>query len=324
MKFYLRIPAAIIVLLVCCTLASSVQAGATGPQIINWVKNNPCVDIDEYTGGKHSFPVITCESYKGAASSIRLLIPEWKSNPEYHMVGEPFYLGIGQHLNAAGIAFPTNTLIWNEKVKINNFQIKMRSVPIQPQPDLDFNGIFAHDPRMDTTMTVVREPGGVSKPEVYSGWDIEDENLRIFYPPGHNKYIDTIMMSLIARKSSYHAKDPATYLGEPAYRLEVTSYYRIDVEVSWSSHQFWVEDIDTVCVSGPTGGGVYNCTLNDGTWGHYTTVDNSDWGVFQAGHNGGWQTEYFFNTKLVRWPDNTNHDHIPILVFQSQPLLQKP
>jgi len=29
-------------------------------------------------------------------------------------------------------------------------------------------------------------------------------------------------------------------------------------------------------------------------------------------------------TDKVRWPDGTIHDHIPVLIYQSQPLLQKP
>lgn len=317
MKHYLRIPAIILVILASCTLASSVEAGATADQILNVLKTNPCISTIQSSGGTFSYPRVTCNSYKGASSYINLPVPEWVTEPEYHLVGESFYLGFEPYLGSADFSFPLYRLTWNEKIKVNNFRVELKSIAHQPNPKLAFNGTLAHDASMDTTMTIMRKPLDTAKPSLRSvdGW------LSQYYE-GHN--IDTLLMSLFARKSSYHAENPTTYLGEPAYRLEVTSWYRIEARVSWSSYQEWVVDFDTVCVSGPTSSGIYNCTLNDGTPGHFTTVDNSHWGVQRSGHNGGWQTIGIYSTKLVHWPDNRNHDHIPILVFQSQPLLQKP
>jgi hypothetical protein len=317
MKIYLRIPAIILVVLVCCTLASSVQAGATADQILNAAKNNPCISMSSSGGGTFSYPRVTCNSYKGARSYINLPIPQWVTDPEYHLVGETFYLGFEPYLGSADLSFPIYRLTWNEKLRINNFQVKLKSIAHKPDTwDVDFNGVLGHDSSMATTMTIIRPPDAPMPPlRSVDGWFSN-------YYEGNN--IDTLMLSLFARKSSYHAENPTTYKGEPAYRLEVTSWYRIDVQVSWSSHQYWIVDFDQVCVSGPTGGGIYNCTLSDGTAGHYITVDNSHWGSEQGGHTGGWQTVYFISTKLVRWPDNRNYDHVPILVFQSQPLLQKP
>ncbi|HDN04996.1 MAG TPA: hypothetical protein ENF27_03570 [Chloroflexi bacterium] len=317
MKIYLRIPAIILVLLVCCTLVSSVQAGATADQIINALKTNPCVSTTQNSGGTFSYPRITCNSYKGASSYINLPIPIWVTDPEYHFVGESFYLGFEPYLGSADFSFPLNSLTWNEKVRINNFRVELKSIAYQPNTTLDFNGVLAHDASMDTTMTIMRKPSDTPEPSLRSvdGWPTQ-------YYEGNN--IDTLMMSLFARKSSYHAENPTTYQGEPAYRLQVTSYYRIDARVSWSSHQYWEEVYNTVCVPGPSGSGIYNCTLNDGTPGHLITVDNSHWDPPQGGHTGEWLTIGIYSTKLVRWPDNRNHDHVPILVFQSQPLLQKP
>jgi len=244
----------------------------------------------------------------------------WVTEPEYPMVGEPFYLGFEPYQGSADFSFPFYNLIWNEKVRVNNFQVELKSVAIQPIPELAFNGVLAHDTSMDTTITVKKKPAGAAEPPLRSVdvWPTQ-------YYEGQN--IDTLMMSLFARKSSYHADGPTTFLGEPAYRLQVTSFYRIDARVSWKSYNYWQEEFNTVCVPGPTGGGIYNCSLFDGTPGHFTTVDNSHWGSPQGGYNpgkDGWQTIGFYSTNLVRWPDNRNHDHAPILVFQSQPLLQKP
>jgi len=320
MKPYLRIPAIILVILASSTMASSVQAGATADQIINALKTTPCISTSQNSGGTFSYPRITCNSHKGASSYISLPVPEWVTEPEYHIVGESFYLGLEPYRGSEGFSFPYYRLTWNEKVRVNNFRVELKSIAIQPIPELAFNGVLAHDPSMDTTMTLMREPADLAKPALKS---VDDWGNK--YYEGQN--IDTLMMSLFARKSSYHAADPTTYQGEPAYRLQVTSYYRIDALVSWSSYQYWIEDIDTVCVPGPTGSGLYNCTLNDGTFGHYITVDNSHWGAHQGGHypgENGWQTIGVYSTNLVHWPNNRNRDHLPILVFQSQPLLQKP
>lgn len=85
-----------------------------------------------------------------------------------------------------------------------------------------------------------------------------------------------------------------------------------------------------VCRPGRNAEGLYDCILSPS--GHYlnghketVTVDVYGWGGRQYGNKQGNPVDIVqVTTNLVRWPDGTIHDHIPILIYQSQPLLQKP
>ena len=123
------------------------------------------------------------------------------------------------------------------------------------------------------------------------------------------------------------------FKGEPAYRLGVTSRYILKAKASWDYYQEWEfirNDVKEVCRPGRNAEGLYDCILNPG--GHYlnghtetVTTPVYGWGEKVRSDNfTKYVAVFYIETDKVRWPDGTIHDYIPILIYQSQPLLQKP
>ncbi|MCK4489141.1 MAG: hypothetical protein KAU23_02720, partial [Anaerolineales bacterium] len=214
-----------------------------------------------------------------------------------------------------------------------NYRTELRLSPVF------VTGAFNGELSGDSSMTfnnwyegVLSPSGLVAHPELISLNELDkfhSESIKNVYGDFYNNGADTVVvLGLSALTSSYHAANPSTSHGEPAYRLGVSSYYLLEARATWSSYQEWeFKENVTVCSPGRNGEGLYECFLdpNDRTWrGHYTTVAIYDWGNKVTGNQGPWIPIKIVRTDKVRWPDGTIHDHIPILVYQSQPLLQKP
>ncbi len=322
MKISYRYFILLLAALVCGLAFSPALAGDSAEQIIARVKNNPCKTGWDYNPGNlYNLPLFTCRSYGGMNARLNLLVRDWVMDPEYPFVGEHFFLGLGQYGNPNGYSFPSRTLVWDKTVKFVGFQVKLRAVPVETTLS-GFNGYFGHDPSI-AFATYWEEPTWLTDKEtelsLISGADIQEDR----YPPGAK---DTTILALIAHNSSYHAGDPTTYQGEPAYRLEVHSTYLIEAKVSYDYYLKWIVSFQDRCLAGPNSLGVYDCNLTDGRPGHWTKVDTSHWGdtPHDMGGGGGWKPVQLVETNLVRWPDNRYRDHLPILVYQSMPLLQKP
>jgi hypothetical protein len=113
----------------------------------------------------------------------------------------------------------------------------------------------------------------------------------------------------------------------------VTSRYILKAKASWDYYQEWIHEYSHdkhVCRPGRNAEGLFDCIQNPGGSylnGHTVTVPVyiSKWGDAVSSNNDtGYVDVYFIETNKVRWPDGTIHDHIPVLIYQSQPLLQKP
>jgi len=139
-------------------------------------------------------------------------------------------------------------------------------------------------------------------------------------------------LSAYASMSSYHAGNPASYRGEPAYRMEITSHHQVQALASWDNYRVWERQFShnkTVCRPGPDNAGNFDCQAPVGNWyqpGHSVTVPVYvyAWSVWKGSGSGDWVSVMDINTSAVLWPDGTLHDHFPILVYQSQPILQEP
>lgn len=323
MKIPYRYLIILLAALVCGFAFSPALAGDSADQIIARVKNRPCGRGWNYdSGNAYNLPLFTCRSYQGVNARLNLLVRDWVVDPQYPFVGEHFFLGLEQYGNPNGYSFPSRTIAWDKKIKIVGFQVKLRAVPVETTLS-GFNGYFAHDPSI-TFATYWEKPTWLTEKEtelsLTSGADIQEDR----YPPGAK---DTTVLALIAHNSSYHAGDSTTYQGEPAYRLEIHSTYLIEAKVSWDYYRKWINSFEKRCIAGPNPLGEYDCSLSDGTPGHEYLADTSHWDTskkYDVGYQGKWKPVQLVETNLVRWPDNRYHDHLPILVFQSMPLLQKP
>ena len=315
-------------------MASPVSAGknaGSGIHIMNTIKNNPCGNFYYNLGGTHSVPSATCAGHRGGDASIQVLIRGWDIEPEYPIANVPFSVGIGIDKSSAIVNIPSKaTVIYPNRIKFNGYKTQIYLEPVVvngvfngsflSNPSFTFNNWYADKIEIDQTL--------VNNTEIYSVTDL---------PGVYSKYYEdgsvTVYLGMSALTSSYHADNPSTYKGEPAYRLGVISYYLVKASVSWDSYQEW-EIVDTrtetVCSPGRNAEGLYDCVRNPGGHylnGHYTTKTVNIWGWEEdpePGYDGGLVPISVIETNKVRWPDGTIHDHIPVLVYQSQPLLQKP
>ncbi|MCK4784488.1 MAG: hypothetical protein KAV87_12105 [Desulfobacteraceae bacterium] len=332
MKKHIR-PASLIglTIIVCGFLTSPVFAGknaGAGDHILNAVKNNPCGNFIYNAGGIHSVPIATCVGRGGAGASITILIRGWDIKPEYPISNVPFLVGIGIDLNSALVRLqPKTTAIYPGQIKFNGYRTEIRLRPYAANGL--FNGVLSGDSSTtfnnwysDKLIPVVSDPAPFSATDLSSKYYLSGK--------------DTILLGMSALTSSYHASTPSIYKGEPAYQIEVTSVYIVEAQALWDSYQHW-EQIgeNTICSPGQNSEGLYECFLNPGdfAWnGHYTSQPIYGWGIKHKDNNNGpngeestgWVMITQVVTNKVRWPDGTIHDHIPILVYQSQPLLQKP
>jgi len=322
-----------LLIILCGFMTSPVSAGknaGSGIHIMNTIKNNPCGNFYYNLGGTHSVPFATCDGHRGGDASIQVLIRGWDIEPKYPIANVPFSVGIGIDKSSAIVNIPSKaTVIYPNQIKFNGYKTQIYLEPVEvngvfngsflSNPSFTFNNWYADKLEIDETL--------VNNTEIYSVTDLPGV-YRNYYKDGSV----TVYLGMSALTSSYHADNPSTYKGEPAYRLEVNSYYLVKASVSWDSYQEW-EIVDTrtetVCSPGRNAEGLYDCVRNPGGHylnGHYTTktVNIWGWGDVEPGYDGGLVPISILETNKIRWPDGTIHDHIPILVYQSQPLLQKP
>ncbi len=355
MSIKLRFSALIVLLVFLCgSLPSTARAGnnaGAGDNKLNQIRHNPCGSGVYDRGGTHSIPTFECSGWGGVGATINVLIREWRAGSEYPFVGDPFYLSTGVDLAGSYISTEKNNITFNNQISFIGYKTEIRLVPIKVVSNWDFNGTFTYDPAMATweegipSRIIAENP---PNPKVSSGADLYSK----YYPTvvitnnDEKEYLvtaadiapflggdDRKSLVVVASKSSYHAEDPSTYRGEPAYRLGVTAHYLIQAKASWKYYQEWVSKKvgeETVCRPGWNSAGMYECFLYPGDhywYGHYVTetVYDYDWGDKQGSDgNTGWVNIGTVETDKVRWPDGTIHDHIPILIYQSQPLLQQP
>lgn len=308
---------------------ASKHSGA-GDQVLNTIKTNPCGNFHYYLGGIHSAPVASCGGYKGVGASINVLVRSWDTNPAFPIVGVPFYIGVGVDHSSAGTLIQTGTITWANKIKFNNFKIEMRLSPAIITTEHNFNGEISGDSSMQFDEDLINDVD-VNDPLYVSLSHSSSSSLNSpYYVSGSVE--DTTELILTGYKSSYNSSNSSSYQGEPAYAMYVSSYYLVEARATWDFYQEWETKIvgyKKVCSPGRNNDGFYECFLNPGDWywqGHYTTrpIYVSGWSAPKYGGQGGWVNISVVYTDKVRWPSGTIHNHIPILVYQSQPLLQKP
>lgn len=323
-----------IITIICGLMASPVYAGknaGSGDGVLIAIKNNPCGNYSYSAGGLHSVPVATCAGHKGAGqASMQVLIRGWDIVPEYPIANVPFVLGVGIDPFSAGVYYQKKaTLTYPNQIKFTGYRTELLLEPLVITSPYSINGLLGFDSSVNFNNwwnVQTMDPSFVGALKVYSASQLDNES----YPGGS----DTFIFGLQGLTSSYHAVNPSTYKGEPAYRLGITSVYILSAKASWDYYQEW-EVVDTVtkdvCRSGRNAEGLYDCVLTPGASflnGHTIRVktDIYGWGKVQDKNGGttGYKSAYQITTDKVRWPDGTIHDHIPILVYQSQPLLQKP
>jgi len=316
------------IIILCGFLTSPVYAGLNaglGDNVLNAIKNNPCGNFHYDSGGTHSVPVATCDGHKGIGASIQILLRGWDIEPEYPLVSVPFSVGIGIDPSSARVVLrPKSTITFANQIKFTGYRTLIYLVPVPVAND--FNGEFSGFSSIQWyKYQLPIETSLVTNTKPYSATIIPGD----FYPGGN----DTIFLGMSGLVSSYHEVNPSIYKGEPAYRLGVTSVYNVQAKATWDYYQEWVV-VNTihkeVCRPGRNAKGLYDCVLNPG--GHYlnghtesVTVDVYGWSDSINGNKQGDPVNIAqVTTNLVRWPDGTIHDHVPILIYQSQPLLQKP
>ena len=334
MKRLIRISTFIgIITILCGLMASPVFAGknaGAGDGVLNDIRDNPCGDFTINWGGLHSVPVGTCAGYQGAGRSImRVLIRGWDIEPAYPITGVPFVVGVGIDPSSAGLNFqPKAVATFPKKIRFIGYRTELMLEPLLAAGPIALNGELILDSTAyfnDVFNLQKMDLKLITKTEVYSASSLKNE----YYPGGN----DTFKFGMLGLNSSYNAASPVTFKGEPAYRLGVTSRYMLKAKASWYYYQEWVfkyNDVKEVCWPGRNSEGLYDCILSPG--GHYlnghketVTTPVYGWGNKEySGNTTDYVDVFFIETNKVRWPDGTIHDYIPILIYQSQPLLQKP
>jgi hypothetical protein len=305
------------------------NAGA-GAGVLNTIRNYPCGDFTYNEGGLHSVPLATCNGHGGAGRSImQVLIRGWDIEPAYPIANVPFVLGVGIDPISAGLSFQNKAVAtFPDQIRFIGYRTELRLEPVDAPGPIELNGELTLDSSAyfnNYFDLQTMDPKLIIKTEVYSASILGNK----YYPGGN----DTFLFGLVGFNSSYNATNPVIHKGEPAYRLGVTSRYILKAMASWDYYQEW-EELEPkhkeVCRPGRNAEGLYDCILTPGGRylnGHTETVlvRVYDWGKKVSTDNDtGYVDVYFIETDKVRWPDGTIHDHIPILVYQSQPLLQKP
>lgn len=328
----------------------SAQSGTTR---LAQISNNPC-NGGGYVptgGGRDAY---LCNGWGGVQGMIDIPVKTWVTSPAYPLTGIPFYIGIGIDQSSFRTEFPAHDITFPGQIRFFDYKTEIRLVPIRPSSffNWNYNGVldygdsmvyFQSDPRDVSYGYQLHVPeqsdGPYSRPEVIGA------------PPKHEYYEsgiydnaeDTVVLGVYSSMSSYHADNPTTFKGEPAFRLEVISEYLVQARARWDSYQVWKSVVvgeKTECRPGPSSGGNIECMAIVGGWwqpGHYVTVDIYDyqWGPStpwnEASDELNWVTAVpgnpglsIIETNKVAWPDGSIHDHIPILIYQAQPILQKP
>ena len=332
------------------------SAQVENPRLVQ-IKNNPCNGGRPVSagGGRTAY---LCNGWRGVQGMIAVPVKSWATSPDYPLVGVPFKIGVGVNLNSLRTEFPSSNITFANQIRFFGYRTEIKLVPsvldrwffegnyngiidfaigdsISYRPEKSVFDRFGVDlvvPSFYTDPDVAGVPSSHPDSDYYPS--VSDENVK-----------DSVIFSGYSSISSYHAENPTTYKGEPAFRLEVTSDYLVKARASWDSYQEW-ESVKigerTECRPGPSSTGTYNCInpISVFPWyerGHNVTVDIVDyrwgssvpWNEDSDGLN--WVTvrdaegkAIIINTNKVAWPDGSIHDHVPILIYQAQPILQKP
>jgi hypothetical protein len=325
-------------------LAGTNQASnyqSAGANLLTQIKNNPCGNGNLYTG---DINFVACSGWAGETSWITVPLSYWETTPEYPLVNYPFYLYIGTvPANRPGTgspySFPRRDVTFPQVIAIDGLRTEIQLVTVKKSSTFlnwNYNGQFNHQ----GSMTIL--PGAEFRN--YYG-DPLDHALSVFEDPSEptsaSQFIpyyvggvnDYLKLKGIVGMSSYHAPSQATYRGEPAYRLELISSYEFQARVTYQNYRLW-ERIKvgerTVCRPGPNNAGGYDCLASVGNWyepGHSVTLDIYEWkwGPYRGGGSSGWVTVPIdVDVNSVLAPNGVIYDHIPIAVYQSQPILQLP
>ena len=328
-------------------LPSAAHAGPSAqvenPRLVQ-IKNNPCNGGREVSagGGRTAY---LCNGWRGVQGMIDVPVKSWATSPDYPLVGVPFKIGIGVDQNYLRTQFPSGDITFPNQIRFFGYRTEIRLVPIKSGSVFfrwKFNGILDYGDYVFYNNTESPQDWFGSElvvPSFYTDPDVagvpSSHPDSDYYPSvGDENVKDSVIFSGYSPLSSYHTKNPTTYKGEPAFRLEVTSDYLVKARARWDSYQEWERVIigeRTECRPGPSSTGTYNCInpISVFPWyepGHNVTVDIVDyrWGPPTGSGITDWVKTESINTNKVAWPDGSIHDHIPILIYQAQPILQKP
>jgi len=326
----------------------SAQSEPENP-VLTLIKNNPCNGGVEVSagGGRTAY---LCNGWRGAQGMIDVPVKSWATSPDYPLVGVPFKIGVGVDPSFLRAQFPSSNITFPNQIRFFNYRTEIRLVPKKSGHfyfPWNFNGILDYDDSISYTPRESTQdwygvklavPSFYGDPEVSGVPSGHDDAL--YYPStGDENIKDSVIFSAYSSMSSFHAGNPSTFKGEPAFRLEVTSYYQVKARASWDSYQEWERvwvGEKTECRSGLNNAGAMECMAIVGGWwqpGHYVTTDiyNYQWGAAHGAGATDWANAYpdslersIIDTNLVAWPNGSIHDHIPILIYQAQPILQKP
>lgn len=318
------------------SLSSSNQTSA-GTIKLAQIKNNPCGKPAHVPG---TVDLFMCSGYGGTGSWIAFPLRTWATEPEYPLANYPFYIALGTKTISNPWHFPIGNKTYPELVDIRGIKTKIKLVAVKQQlspfviDKTNFNGMLdcSADDHMttccspltnrwhDEVETELEKVFGESKPDTESATTEE-------YYENTAGVVDTAILRGFSLNSSYFATNPTYYRGEPAYRLSLISYYEVYAMVSWQKHRFWEylpAGTKTVCMPGSGSG--ESCITPDGQLGHQVTktVYAWQWGGWHEGEESGWKFVGGTQTDSVIWPDGSIHDHMPLVVYQSQPLLSQP
>ncbi len=321
----------------------SAQSEPENP-VLSLIRNNPCNGGVEVSagGGRDAY---YCPGWRGAQGMIDAPVKSWATSPDYPLVGVPFRIGIGVDQASLRAQFPAHDITFPGEIRFFGYRTEIRLVPDTPDSwffNGKYNGIISSEIggsisygpeniRSDRFGAELIVPSFYGDPDVTGAPASHPDSF--YYPSsGDGNIKDSVFFAGYSSSSSYHAKNPTTYKGEPAFRLEVTSRYEVLASASWDSYQEWERvkvGEKTECRPGLDNAGAMECMAIVGGWwqpGHYVTTDiyNYQWGAAHPAGSTDWVTVDVIDTNVVAWPDGSIHDHIPILIYQAQPILQKP
>ena len=291
-------------------------------------------------------PYYTCRGWAGGESWITVPITTWEISPDYPLVGVPFYIGLGsvpalRQGTGSAYSFNSGNITFPGLVDIRGLITEIRLVPIKQSafPDWTYNGVLDYD-----YSTISYGYGGLI---TYLGDELDPEKKVIDSPetksasdygiPYYTNLsgwgVDTMQLRAYASMSSYHAGSPSSYRGEPAYRMEITTHWQVQAQASVDNYRVWERQFShnrTECRPGPNNAGEFDCQAPVGNWyqpGHTVTIPVYiyTWSAWKGSSEGSWVTvDDEIHTSAVLWPGGILNDHFPILVYQSQPILQEP
>lgn len=330
-------------------LPSAAHAGPSaqsGNPVLSQIRNNPCNGGGEVSagGGRTAY---LCNGWRGVQGLIDVPVKSWATSPEYPLVGVPFKIGVGVDPNYLRTEFPSSDITFPNQIRFFGYRTEIRLLPFVPNPsvfEVNYNGIISLEwgesisyrsensisDRFGVELVV---PSFYSDPDV-TGVPSSHSDSYYYKSTDDGNTKDSIIFPGHSSSSSYHAKNPTNYKGEPAFSLEVISFYEVKARASWDSYQEWVSvkvGERTECRPGPSSTGTFDCANLISTFpfyepGHYVTVPIYDyqWGAAHDAGSTDWDPVDVIDTNIVAWPDGSIHDHIPILIYQAQPILQKP